>query len=236
MLKKKFLAIVLFLFLTFEMCHAQAAILVLLFGDKVATENFYFSLKLGANYANITGIEDTDPILGFNFGLLATIKLNDRFCIVPEFSALSYKGAKNIPVQSTGNFELDDLLANTSKSVRELNYIDVPIIAKYYVNETVNVGIGPTISFLTSAVDRYETTVFTDEDLVFESNIKESANMIDYGIAFEVGYTLWKARTGNGINLHARYMMGLNDILKENANGSQQNSVIQVSASFPFIQ
>ena len=39
--------------------NAQAALLVLLFGDKVASENFYFSLKLGANYSNLTGIDNT---------------------------------------------------------------------------------------------------------------------------------------------------------------------------------
>jgi hypothetical protein len=33
--------------------YSQAAILVLLFGNKVASENFYFSLKMGGNYSTL---------------------------------------------------------------------------------------------------------------------------------------------------------------------------------------
>jgi hypothetical protein len=90
--------------------YSQAAILVLLFGDKVASENFYFSLKMGGNYSTLSGIDDASYKLGLSFGLVATIKLSDKWYIVPEFSAISNKGAEDVPLLPTGDPNLDALL------------------------------------------------------------------------------------------------------------------------------
>ncbi len=82
--------------------HSQAALLVLLFGDKVASENFYFSLKVGANVADVSGVDGGSVATGLNFGLLGTIKISDKFRLVPEFAPLSRKGVKNIPYIPSG--------------------------------------------------------------------------------------------------------------------------------------
>jgi hypothetical protein len=78
-----------------------------LFGDKVASENFYFSLKVGANVSNLGGVSDLSSRTGLNFGLLSTIKLNDDFYLVPEFPPISRKGAKGIPYPGSGPLPID---------------------------------------------------------------------------------------------------------------------------------
>ena len=66
---KSIILSILFVGFTSTAVHGQAALLVLLFGDKVASENFYFSLKAGANYSNINNLDNAKTDWGLNFGL-----------------------------------------------------------------------------------------------------------------------------------------------------------------------
>ncbi|MBN1482604.1 PorT family protein [candidate division KSB1 bacterium] len=207
--------------------HSQAALLVLLFGDKVATENFYFSLKAGANFANLNGLDHTNMRPGAHFGLVTTIKINDKFYLAPEFTPLSRKGARNIPVVHITSLPRD--------TQRTLNYIDVPIIARYYVHERFGLGAGPQFSFLTSATDSY-TTDLADEEVEYSIDIKDDLNPFEFGLVIDITFTAWKARKGKGLNIHARYGHGLTNILKNNSDESLTNSFFQMSASFPFVQ
>jgi hypothetical protein len=233
---KKFVILVILVMFSVQMAHPQAALLVLLLGDKVASENFYFSLKAGANIGNLTGLEDTKTLAGVNFGLLATIKINDKFSLVPEFSPLSPKGTKNIPLRATGNTKLDALLQNSPSTVRALNYIDIPVVAKYRVNERFSVGGGPYLSILTSATDVFKAKVFDQDDLSFEEDMKSELHTLDYGVVFEAAISLSNARGGKGLVVHARYQLGFTDILKDNPGNSLKNSVFQIFVSFPFIK
>lgn len=215
--------------------HSQAALLVLLFGDRVATDNFYFSLKAGGNWANIDGMENTDYHRGFNFGLITTIKINDRFYIAPEFLPLSPKGAKNIPLALTGDPEIDDILEFVTDSERALNYIDIPVVARYYVHERVGVGCGPQLSILTSAEDIYTADLSGDQIVGYQRDIKDEMNLFEFGLVADITYTAWKARRGKGLNFHLRYALGLTDTVKDNPSTALTNSYIQVSVSFPFV-
>jgi hypothetical protein len=233
---KRFVIIFILVMFSVQMAHPQAALLVLLLGDKVASENFYFSIKAGGNFANLSGIEDTKTLSGVNFGLLATIKINEKFSLVPEFAPLSPKGAKNIPLRPTGDADLDALLQSSPNTIRALNYIDIPVVAKYQVNERLSVGAGPYLSILTSATDVFNAKVFNQDDLSFEDDIKSDLHTIDYGMVFEVALSLSNARGGKGLVIHARYQLGLGDILKDNPGNSLRNSAFQVFVSFPFIK
>ena len=124
-----------FLLLSTSMVKGQAALLVLIFGDKAATENFHFSLKLGMNYAIIHGIEDGDYATSLNFGLVNNIRLSDRLSLVPEFIPLAPRQMKNVPVVTTGNPDLDDLLVEVESADRRLNYIDIPVLLKVKLND-----------------------------------------------------------------------------------------------------
>ena len=208
--------------------QSQAALLVLLLGDKVATENFYFSLKAGANLSNLNGFDNTDMRPGAHFGLVATIKINDKFYLSPEFTPLSRKGAKNIPV----TFFDDPMAKNTQRS---LNYIDMPIVVRYYGHKRFGLGAGPQFSFLTSATDSY-TADLAGEDVEHSFDIKDNLNPFEFGLVVDITYTAWKARKGKGMNIHARYIHGLTNIVKNSSEDELTNSSFQISASFPFVQ
>jgi hypothetical protein len=217
-------------------CNAQAALLVLLFGDKVASENFHFSLKAGANLADISGFDDTSRSLGFNFGLLATIKLGNRLYLVPEFAPLSRKGANDIPYLPTGNADLDELIAPPDESRMDLSYIDIPVIAQYQVADQFRVGTGPYVGIRTGASNVYDREIQEDDELQLAQESQLSWNTFDFGWAFEVVYSLGNARAGKGLNVHARYAQGLTDIIQDNPGDAVRNSVFQFFVSLPFIQ
>jgi len=215
--------------------RSQAALLVLLFGDDVATDNFFFSLKLGGNLSNLTGINGTKNALGLNFGLMASIRLSDKLYLVPEFMPLSPKGAKSIPFRSTGNTDLDGLLQPTTSTGMEMNYVDVPIVAKYYVTNDLGLEVGPQISFLTSAKDVFRGKIKEDDDLEYKVNVKADLNTVDVGVVAGATYSLWNERGGKGLYIHVRYALGLMDIVKNNPGDPITNSLFQFSVSFPFI-
>jgi hypothetical protein len=214
---------------------SQAALLVLLFGEKVATEDFFFSLKLGGNLTNLSGIDNTKSALGLNFGLMINMKLSDKVFLVPEFMPLSPKGAKNIPFRTTGDAGLDQLILPATSTATQLNYIDIPVVAKYYVTEALGLEAGPQISILTSATDVFRGKIKEDDDLVFETDMKSRFNTIDVGIVAGATYSLWNERGGKGLYIHLRYAYGLMDIVKDNQGDAIRNSTFQLAVSFPFI-
>lgn len=155
--------------------------------------------------------------------------------MVPEFAALSRKGAKDIQYIPSGIPELDNLIGTPDESQMSLNYIDIPVILKYQFASTFNIGTGPQFSFLTSSSNEYEKNVQPDDDITYFQESKLSWNTFDFGWTFELTYNLWKARDGKGLNIHARNTLGLTDILKDNKGDAVTNSVFQLSVSFPFI-
>lgn len=233
---KKLLIAIGILFIYSQAAFSQAALLVLLFGDKVASENFYFSLKAGANLSDISGTDEGKSRVGFNFGLVANIKLSDRWSLIPEFAPLSPKGNRDVPLKSTGNPSLDALLVNPDKSKREFNYIDIPVILRYKVSDRLFIGAGPQISLLTSAQAIYQSTPIEGNPLTYERDISSELNTIDYGLVFDLMYSVSNLLGGKGVDFHLRYALGLSDILKNNSGEAFTNSVFHITASFPFIE
>jgi Outer membrane protein beta-barrel domain len=236
---KKLSLVVLTCFIFFghvQKVNGQAAILVLLLGDKVASENFYFSFKLGANVGNLQGIDDTAYKARLNFGLLANIRLTKKLFLIPEFAAISGKGAKNIPYLSSGIPELDELVGEPSKSHMRLRYLDMPIIARYNINERFSIGTGPQFSILTASEIVYESSVQDKDKIVYWQGSQLDWNKYDFGWTGEVAYRISKALGGKTIDLHLRYTKGFTDIIENNPGDAVTNSVFQFAVSLPFIK
>ena len=235
-MKKYILTSLLFLSLSSAAIQGQAALLVLIFGDKVATENFYFSLKLGATYSIIHGYEDGKNAMSLNFGLVNNIKLTEKLSLIPEFLPLSSRGIKDVPVLSTGNPELDDLLVDVESSDRKLSYIDIPVLLRVKLAERFSVSAGPQISFLTGATDTYKSSLIDDVILTTELDIKSEINTIDAAAVIDLEYILVPPRGGKGVNIYVRYSKGFVDLVKESSGTKYTTSLIQFGATFPFVK
>ena len=172
-----------------------------------------FGAKAGVNFSDITG-DDTESFSGltsFHVGVVAEIMISEEFAFQPE---LLYS--------AQGSDWEDEFDGDTYKGTVKVDYLNVPLMAKYYVAEGFCLEAGPQLGLLLSA--NSEQDGFADQD------IKDDLKSIDFGVNFGVGYKL-----ENGLNFGARYNLGLtdgNESLEE--EGAYKNSVIQISVGYFF--
>jgi hypothetical protein len=210
--------------------YGQAAILAIIFGDKVASEEFNLSLELGGNLSTVSNFPDIKRTNETNFGLGCNFKLSKKFYLSPSIFFLSRRKFTFSSFSlDTGNDNIDNEFINKSGD-GNLNYIDVPVVLWYQINK-VRLGIGPQISFLTKS-----NLVFNGDDGDFTQDIKNNTSTIDYGIMAGIGYELGKARKGKGLFIQARYYQGFADIYDDKINNqSNQGSYFSIHLSLPFI-
>jgi Outer membrane protein beta-barrel domain len=172
---------------------------VIMFGLTNAQE-VKFGVKGGLNLSKVTNSSGGSSLVGSNIGGFAEIKLNEKFAIQPE---LLYSG-QGVKDQDFGDFRM--------------NYINVPVMAKYFIAEAFNIEAGPQIGFLVSAK-------------MLGIDAKDGFKTLDFGMNLGAGYDFSK---NLGINL--RYCMGISGVVKELTPGdtASKNSVIQLSAQYKF--
>jgi len=235
-MKKLVITTVLLMVLASAQVRGQAALLVLIFGDKAATENFHFSLKLGASYSIIHGYDEGKNGWGFNFGLVNNIRLNDQFTLVPEFLAFAPRSIRDVPVLTTGDPSLDTLLVDPNYSNRKLNYIDIPVLLRWHLTDRFSLAAGPSFSILTSAKDTYESSPLDGAVLTTELDITSEISRLDIGMVIDIQYVLVPPKGGKGVNIYLRYGKGFMDLVKEQDGGPYTTSLIQFGAAFPFVK
>lgn len=180
------------------------ACIVIAFTGTVYAQDVKLGIKLGMNIASVNGssANNLDSRTGFVFGATAEVPFTEKLSIQPEL-LYSAQGA-----QQKDNFKFD------------LNYVSLPIMAKYYITKGFNVEAGPQFSFLIKdqlvPVDQYNgaTTENTDAE-----NFDLAANL-GLGYQFE-----------SGIFVQTRYNLGLIPISE---NPDIKNGVFQMTLGFQF--
>ncbi|MBP1224737.1 porin family protein [Flavobacterium sp. 1355] len=195
---------------------------VLMFGLSNAQEA-KFGLKGGLNISNFSG--DTEGIdfksrIGFNVGAFLEIKLSDKFAIQPEV-LYATQGA-------TADDFVDLESGITGDVAFKLNYINIPVMFKYYVAEKFNIEAGPQIGFLTSAKT---TTKLNGYSGKHDMDVKDMFESIDFGLNFGAEYDFTEH-----ISAGLRYNLGLANIAKteEEDDSKVHNGVFSLSIGYKF--
>ena len=163
-----------------------------------------FGAKAGVNFATLNGdTENIESRTAFHIGAVVEIPVSDKFSIQPEL-LYSSQGAKD---KSS-----DDLL--------KLDYINIPIMAKFYVADGFSVELGPQVGLLLSAEEEFDGEA---------EDIKDFINSTDFGVNFGLGYKM-----ETGLNFGIRYNVGLSDIPEDSEDDSIKNGVFQVSVGYMF--
>ena len=229
-MKKKILALLLMVSMigaATSKVQGQAALLVLIFGDKAASETFNFSIVTGLNMAKVSNQPDSKTLTNLNFGLGVNMKLSDKWFFKPEFRPISPKGFISNSYLKTGT-GIDASFANV-KTTRTFSYIDVPMMIHYQAANRVQIGLGPQVNFLTGAKEKFVGT----NDAIYEQDIKSKLNSTDFGIATAFTYMISTKRGGKGMNFQLRYYQGLSDVYKN--VGKNTNNVFSINLEFPFL-
>jgi hypothetical protein len=162
-------------------------------------------LKAGLNVSSLNGPDMNNPEsrLGFHLGLMSEIPVvGNTIMLQPE---LQYS------LQGEG-----DRIASST----DLHYLNIPILAKVELVNSVNLQFGPYMGFLLSARRN-------------DMKVNKEFNSIDAGLAIGLGYN------PNKFDLSLRYQFGLakvadDDIVKRlyTSGNDYGNRVVQLSVGY----
>ncbi len=178
------------------------AVITLFLGTTAFSQEIDLGVKAGANFANISDVDNLSSKTGFQAGIFAGIKFTDKVGIQADV-LYSQQGAKF----DAGKFDL--------------NYINVPIVLKYYLFQGLNIQAGPQFGFI------LDDNIYVD---AFGTNsIEANAEKSDVSAVIGTGYDF-----PFGVRLDARYNFGLTDVSKTN-NFEGKNNVFSVALGYSFL-
>lgn len=194
----------------------------------INAQDIKFGAKVGVNFANLNtdGLEEyltySDGRTSMHIGAVAEFILNDKFSVQPELLYSGQGGKEEFP----GEY----------RERLNFGYLNLPIIAKYYITDGFSLEAGPQLGFLLSS--KYKEEDIGDGLGGLEEDFKDTTKGIDFSFCLGAGYKL-----NNGLNFAARYSLGLSNVLDtssdyidedDRANASVKNGVFQISVGFMF--
>lgn len=227
---KKFFFVAFILFVQYT--NAQAALFALIFGDKVASENFNVGLEIGLPLATISNVAGTSSKTGITFGIAGNIKVNENWSVHPTAYFLSRRGGKFDQLSLISNdLELNAKFQNVPTELT-VSYIDVPVFLNYQFSDSpFKIGIAPQISFRTGS-----QAIFSNPQGDFDASVKDVTNSTDIGMIFQVGYVFFSKKFDKEVHVQLRYFQGFNDVYDDSfVTGTNKSSYFGLALSFPFV-
>jgi hypothetical protein len=200
-------------------------VLGILFGEKLASENFNIGFEIGMNLSTVSDLSGAAVTRGTLLGLFGTWRFSEHYHLFTGLLPLSQKGAKDADAIPLNDPVLDPSIAGRTME-RNLGYIDIPVLVQWAQHRDggFRIGAGPQIGILLSANDRYSAITPQGTAVVIENDIEKSIERFDAGVAFDAEYRI----TGLGLAIGVRYYQGLTDLLRGDGS-SMHNQVLSGS-------
>jgi len=187
-----------------------SAFAVLALGTAAQAQEVNFGIKGGVNFATV-GTDSDDEGFGsktaFHVGGIAEIKFSETFALQPEV-VYSQQGYTR----------------NGDESEWEMNYINIPVMFKYFPVEGFSLEAGPQVGF------------FVGGESADGDDMGDRLKSVDFGVNGGLGYEL-----PVGVFFQARYYIGLSDVMDvpdevEDVVGesSMNNYVLSLSVGYKF--
>ena len=148
----------------------------------------------------------SDNFVAFHLGLFYETKIADKFTFQPELLYSAQGGEEN-------------------DSGFKLNYIQIPLMFKYYPSSKFSLEAGPQLGFLVSS-SVFQGSASLDADELFTG--------IDFGLGLGLNYSFT-----DKVFLNARYNFGLTDVSSDdfktaiaNEIGVQPSSISMKNSNF----
>ncbi|WP_417444741.1 porin family protein [Joostella sp.] len=169
------------------------------------SDEFQLGARGGVNFSSVTGddIDSPDNRTSFYAGLVAEAPISERVSIQPE---VFYSGQ---------GFDVDD-----QDTEFQVDYIQVPLLAKIYLAEGFNLHAGPQVGFKVNEELDFEPTEDAGD---FDT---DEINDIDFQLTGGAEY-----KFENGFFLQARYSYGLSEVVEDT---DIHNSVFSAGLGFMF--
>ncbi len=175
------------------------AALVLFMGTTAFSQNVDFGVKFGANFSSFRDGIRVDNKLGFHGGIFGGVKFSRKAGIQADV-LYSQQGAK-----TKGGGEID------------LNYVNIPVVLKYYLFDGLNIQVGPQFGILVGdkVVD------------IYEQGVKIEAKKNDVSGILGAGYDF-----PFGIRVDARYNFGFTEVFK---GSDSKNNIYSIALGYSFL-
>lgn len=192
------------------------------------TEKVKLGVKAGLNISSLTFDEselNSSTKTGFTAGIMAEIPLAKNFSLQPEL-LYSQQGTKI-------SFEDQDVTNSHYKSTITLNYLNIPVMLKYYVLKGLSVQAGPQIGILLKANNKYQDN-FLGYDNHESFDLKDYSTGIDTSVNLGLGYQF-----KNKFYTDLRYNISYSNVFKEGdvnhfINNDMKNRVFQITIGYFF--
>jgi hypothetical protein len=196
-----------------------------------ASAQVEFGAKVGFDMTNYWG-KDVEHGMkpGYQAGLMMEYKFTDRFAIAPEV-VFAAQGGKSKAISL--DFDGRQINVGTADIKFTANYINVPVMLKFYATPEFSIDFGPQVGF-----NVYNK--FSAKGLDESFDIKEYTKPVDFGLGLGATYNL----TDNAF-IQARYTLGLTNAYKDNGlvedyleglfgDNDAKNSNIQIAFGMKF--
>ena len=199
-MKKTFIALV---------CMLMAA------GTAMAQKNFTFGPKVGVDYTHWWGKNINDEsALSYQAGMFMEYRLNSKFAIAPEVVFAAHNRPK-------GEWKdwIDKDPAIDVITTYHTNYINIPVMFKYYVTPSLSIDLGPQFGF--KVYDKY-TDKWEEDGKKMREKHNSGHRSFDFGLGLGATYNF-----NEKVFVQLRYTLGLVPLYKgSNArNGNAQLSI-----------
>ena len=212
-----------------------SAMVLLAFGVTNA-QQVKFGVKAGVNLATFNGDAVNSDITmkaGIHAGGLVELKFTDKLALQPEL-LFSMQGAKIVDE----GFDTTNNVTFRDEFKRDLTYVNIPVMLKYYPIGGFFLEGGPQAGFLLSAKSKNESTETDAAGNLTrsstETDVKDFYKSVDFAFNLGLGYDFtqnWFAG--------ARYSIGLSNI--DDLGGQygiyevdRKNSVLSFSVGYKF--
>ncbi|MFK7811218.1 MAG: porin family protein [Maribacter sp.] len=198
----------------------------------VHSQSTRFGIKAGLNYSSIVG--DLTNGIKFRFsghaGVFLEVEFSDKFSFQPEllYSSQGFQFSTDLlSIQNQGGTaDQNDFRTNV-----QFNYLTVPVLGKFALNDHLDVEFGPQFGFLLNQVTKIKNLDQRDDTLSDDRTSTSGDFQLDYGVAAGVGI-----RVNEHFSVSPRFYIGLRNRLN-GAIGNRQNYnvALQLSANYSFL-
>lgn len=158
----------------------------------------------------------TDYRMGFNAGGVINLKLSEKLDVEADI-LYSMQGFKQ-DIYTTIEDMYNEIVVQTVTS----HYLNIPIVAKYYVANGLYVECGPQVGFLLGRTNNAKDLMLYDDPYEYSMSKK-----VDFSIVAGLGYNFY-----DNFYVNARYCHGFTGTSQIYDGGKNRN--IQISVGYMF--
>ena len=188
-------------------------------GAAMAQKTFTFGPKIGVDYTHQWGEKINDEsALNYQVGAFMEYRFSDKFSIAPEVVFATHARPK---------CEWKDWLieepAHDITSTYQTNYINIPVMFKYYATSSLSIDLGPQFGF--KVYDKY-TDKWEEDGKKMKEKYDMGHRSVDFGLGLGATYNI-----SERVFVQARYTLGLVPLYKD---GNARNGNAQLSIGYRF--